>query len=586
MKISRPPLYWFKKNSSNLIAFGLLFLLAFGLLFIQFRHPIALNMDGGNNASNVQALMNFKQMPFSGSPVLPFVLSAIFGFLLGSVHAGIKIISTLSIVFVGWLIFDFIKRVTKENIPAIAGLLGWCVSLGVFIYPLGYLKQTVALPFLLLGLISLYWIYEKKNIRKNMIIWTLSFICIILSHTPSVILFLASSFVISASMLPGSEHKNGKLIGWSLWGLLGIGIITAPWTVPFFSQYYVQLSLGGWRTMVTSVKGLFSHRYQMQVDFNSFDYLHLGVPVFGLARTTEKWRRLALWLIGFGLAVFLVALFVNKYEWQERNILTMFVPLSILVGLGFYHLSKLITKKKVFFVPLAILMALVVFGLSGYGDTVMRTVKLARPIINLEQLADLNNFLEISAVEYSDNLFARHGLRFWATYTTEKHCGVFYRHWDENYFAVRNSRGKEALPDGREPEKGDYILISKSALFPWEKTVIQENRMKVLIPTKAEEYLKIEFEAGDDFDQVEVILKNIDSDLEHKHSFINIVYGKNDLGWLLTDVPRGRYEVVVVADGFEIDSASLYIEENLLDWANKKFNILVESREYLVMEVE
>ncbi|MEZ4812758.1 MAG: hypothetical protein R2883_04625 [Caldisericia bacterium] len=62
-------------------------------------------------------------------------------------------------------------------------------------------------------------------------------------------------------------------------------------------------------------------------------------------------EKLTLWLFGFGLAVFIVALFLWEYEWQERNILTMFVPLSILVGLGFYHLARLVTQKRSFSFP-------------------------------------------------------------------------------------------------------------------------------------------------------------------------------------------------------------------------------------------
>ncbi|HPL89799.1 MAG TPA: hypothetical protein PLX04_06085, partial [Caldisericia bacterium] len=122
------------------------------LLFLQLRSPLALNMDGGYNAANVKALMSFKPMPYDGSPPIPFVLSAIFGFIFSSASIGIKIVVTMSLVAVGLLIYLFVRKITGDDIAAIAALVGWCVSTAIITYPMGYLKQTVALPFLVGGL--------------------------------------------------------------------------------------------------------------------------------------------------------------------------------------------------------------------------------------------------------------------------------------------------------------------------------------------------------------------------------------------------------------------------------------------------
>lgn len=54
-----------KPRIGVMIAFAILALLALGLLWIQFRYPLALNMDGGNNAANTLAIMNGQSMPFS-----------------------------------------------------------------------------------------------------------------------------------------------------------------------------------------------------------------------------------------------------------------------------------------------------------------------------------------------------------------------------------------------------------------------------------------------------------------------------------------------------------------------------------------
>ncbi|MEZ4812759.1 MAG: hypothetical protein R2883_04630 [Caldisericia bacterium] len=106
-------------------------------------------------------------------------------------------------------------------------------------------------------------------------------------------------------------------------------------------------------------------------------------------------------------------------------------------------------------------MALGLFAVTGYHDTIFKTIKLARPVVTTQELVDLNNFLETDGLKYSENLYARHGLRFWVTYATEKHCGVLYRHWTDNFLAVRRSRGEVALPEGKTPEKVTTYYFQK-----------------------------------------------------------------------------------------------------------------------------
>ncbi len=572
-----------KPRIGVMIAFAILALLALGLLWIQFRYPLALNMDGGNNAANTLAIMNGQSMPFSGSPILPFALSALFGFIAGSVHAGIKIVTTISLVAVGYLIYAFTKHISKEDVAPIAALLGWCVSLGVFSYPLGYLKQTVSLPFLVAGLMSLYLVFESDKPKKYLALWAVCLVCAFMSHTPAVFLYLASSYTIAAIMLPGSDFKHGKLASALMWAAFGLGVMFAPWLIPFLSRWFVQLSLDGVRTIIVAIKGLFAFRVSEQVDFQYFDYLHIAVAVYGLAFTAKEWKRYALWLIGFGIGVVTVSVFASAYEWQGRNILTLFVPLSICVGLGFYHLSRLISKKLYIYVPVAIVSALLVFYVSGYHETVYKTIKLARPVVTVEQLADLNWLLESSPDEITDNLYARHGLRFWATYANGKHCGVLHRHWTENFLAIRSSRGEEELPDSRLPEKGDYLLISRTAMFKWPERVIEGRNYKAYVPEKAEENLRIRFDSTDSFETITVKLESSSGDVITKE-FERITYGENILDWLLVGVERGNYNVSIVCNGVESESVNVDMIDNNFHWTDLEFEEIASSKEYVILE--
>ncbi|MEZ4812760.1 MAG: hypothetical protein R2883_04635 [Caldisericia bacterium] len=86
--------------------------------------------------------------------------------------------------------------------------------------------------------------------------------------------------------------------------------------------------------------------------------------------------------------------------------------------------------------------------------------------------------------------------------------------------------------------------------------------------------------------QSQVILKSQKSDATIIHEFTDVPIGSNNLGWLLSDVPRDLYNVTIRIGEDITESAPLYIEENLLDWSNVDFKILSQSEEFLIMEVE
>jgi len=264
-----------KISKSALIILCILFVF---LLVFQFRHPLALNMDGGYNSANTSALMRFQPIPFSGSPVVPFSLSALFGWIGGfDADNGIKIVTALSLVVVGFLIYFFLKKITNEELPSLAGLVGWCVSFAIITYPMGYLKQTIALPFMFIALISLYFLIETGE--KKWWFWlALGTALTFLSHQPAVITLTACFAFILASMLPGSNLRHGRVMGFVLWGVILLGLATSPLTVPILARYFIQLDAHGYKTILIYLKGLISYRFQMTVDFAGFDWVLASTP--------------------------------------------------------------------------------------------------------------------------------------------------------------------------------------------------------------------------------------------------------------------------------------------------------------------
>ncbi|MBP7732489.1 MAG: glycosyltransferase family 39 protein [Caldisericia bacterium] len=571
----------------HLWAIIILIILAAGLALIQFRYPLALNYDGGYNAANTNALMNMDKMPFSGSPILPFSISALFGLIAGSASAGIKIASTLALVSVGWMIYAFTRKITNDEMAGLAALLGWCVTLGVFNYIYGYLKQTIALPFLVGGLMTLYFAIEEKKLVW-WILWIAGAIGTYLSHTPAFMTYAVCSAFVGAVMFYKSTYKYAKVVAIMLWVGIGLGLLSIPWSVPFLSKYVPQLSLGGWRTILIYIKGLFSHRYQMTTDFNLFDIPVLLLPVAGLVLVWLKQRKLGWWFFAFGCGVLFISLFAVKYEWQGRNIMTMFVPIAMLSGLGIWEMAKLLSKEKLARVITSIVLAAAIFFCANWPLTLKQHVADARPLVNQSQVDDLKTFLGTNGKgsEFIPSLYARHGLRFWATYATGDYVGVLFYDWDKKTLGIRQSRSGEDLGPSHTPSKGEYLLLSKTALFSWPTTVCAGEKLRASIPTKAQEYLLVDLRSTDKMDDVWIAIRDKNWGLLKKVYFRDITYGTNKTGMLLTGIKRGQYWVQVGYDEQSLPPAKIEIEENLLEWATTDFTVKAQSQEYLIIEAK
>lgn len=570
------------------MAFAILAILAAGLLFIQFRYPLALNYDGGYNAANTNALMNFGKMPFSGSPILPFSISAAFGLIAGSASAGIKIASTLALVAVGWMIYAFIRKTTNDDqISGVSALLGWCITLGVFNYIYGYLKQTIALPFLVGGLMALYLAIEEKRVQW-WILWIAGAIGTFLSHTPAFMTFAVSSAFVAAVLFYKSTYKHAKTIAIALWIAIGLGLLSIPWSVPFLSKYIPQLSLGGWRTILIYIKGLFSHRYQMTTDFNLLDIPVLLLPAAGLVLVWLKQRKLGWWFFAFGCGVLLISLFAVKYEWQGRNIMTMFVPIAMLSGLGIWLMAKYLGRKTIHKHIVALSLTASIFFCANWPLTIKQHVADARPLVSVDQVEDLKTLLgqEGKGSQFMANLYSRHGLRFWATYATGKYVGVLFYDWDKKTLGIRQSRSGEDLGPSHTPGKGEYLLLSKTALFAWPTTLCVGEKMKAHIPTRAQEYISVDVNSTDRMDNVWLAVRDENWNLLKKEYIKVITYGTNRTGVLLTGIKRGRYWVQIGYGNQTLPPAKVDIEENLLEWAKTDFIVRAQSTQFLIIEAK
>lgn len=571
----------------HLWAIIILAVLAAGLIAIQFRQPLALNFDGGYNAANTDALMHFHKFPFSGSPILPFALSAIFGLVAGSASAGVKLASTLSLVAVGLMIYAFVRKITKDSVASISALLGWCVTLGVFTFIAGYLKQTVALPFVVGGLMTLWFaIFEKKWFWW--VLWGVGLIGSYLCHTPSVMVFLVASVFVASALFWMDGGKREKTIAIVLWIGIGIGLLSIPWSVPFLSKYVPQLSLGGWRTILVYIKGLFSYRYQMTTGFTWWMLPVLLAPVAGLVVVWFKNRKLALWFFAFSAAIMLISLFAVKYEWQGRNVMTFLVPIAMLTGLACWYGAAWLSKYKKPRIVVAALLAATIFFMASWPATVVKYVKDAKPIVTTSQLDDLGRFLgqDGAGSKYLPNLYARHGLRFWATYATKQYVGVFFYDWDRKTIGIRQSRSGEDLGPSHTPEPGEYILVSKKAVSQWATTLCNGEKLKAFVPVKTQEYLGVMVDSVDRLDGVWLSLRDKDWNLLKKATFNGVTYGRNTIGMLLTGIPKGEYFVQVGWRDHTLAPAKTTIEENYLSFAQTDFAMRAQSEEYLIIEAK
>lgn len=577
-----------KISKSALIILGVLLVF---LLVFQFRHPLALNMDGGYNSANTSALMRFQPMPFSGSPIVPFSLSALFGWIGGfNADNGIKIVTTLSLVMVGFLIYWFLKKVTNDELASLAGLAGWCVSFAVITYPMGYLKQTIALPFMLIALVSLYFLLETG--QKKWWIWLLIGSAVtFLSHQPATITLAACFAFMLAAMLPGSNVRHGRITGFALWGLLVLGLATSPLTVPILARHFIQLDAHGYKTILIYLKGLVSYRFQMTADFGGFDWLLAAIPVFGLGKTIEKHRRLALWLLGFGLGVFLVACFASRYEWQGRNIMTMFVPLSILMGLGFYYIADLISSRNALKVVISVSLALLVMLAAGYQDSAIRYISAAKPVVTTTQRENLAKIIDALKPEQAQNLYARHGLRFWATESTGKYVGVMFYDWDRKTFGIRKSRGGEDITGSRDPKPGDCLLISKQPMFGAKYETFELGGVQFTIQKNAQEYFEI-ITTSKINATVQLMIKGNVADKSklnlEKATPFEVAEGKTSkTGFVLGKLsPRGKKQLIVTVYDSETQTVEIdfTIDENLLEYCEfEDFMTVAENEDYIII---
>lgn len=577
-----------KISKSALIILGILLVF---LLVFQFRYPLALNMDGGYNSANTSALMRFQPMPFSGSPIVPFSLSALFGWIGGfNANNGIKIATALSLVTVGLIIYLFLKKVTNEELPSLAGLIGWCVSFAVITYPMGYLKQTIALPFMIIALISECFLIETGE--KKWWVWLLiGALATVLSHQPSTLTLAVCSVFVLAAMLPGSNLRNGRLFGFALWGVIVLALVTSPLTVPVLARYIVQLDAFGYKTILIYLKGLLSYRFQMTVDFAGFDWLLAAVPVFGLGVTIEKHRRLAMWLLGFGLGVFVVACFASKYEWQGRNIMTLFVPLSILIGLGFYYIADLISKKDVLKVAISVSLALLVIFSAGYHASAIKYITTAKPVISQSQRDKLASIIDSLKPEQVENLYARHGLRFWATESTGKFVGVFFYDWDRKTFGIRKSRGGEDISDSRDPKHGDLLLISKQPMFGARYEKVELGGIEFTFQKNAQEYYEIVANPKTKATvQLMIKSKTVGKEgfnLEKATTFETEIDRDAKIGFVLGKYsPRGQKQLILTVYGSKTETVELdfSIDENLLEYAEfTDFETVAENDDYIII---
>ena len=572
----------------HLVMVFILLVLTGFLLFLQFRFPLVLNMDGGYNAANVKALMSFKSMPYDGSPPVPFALSAIFGLMFSSASIGIKIVVTMSLVAVGLLIYLFVRKITGDDIAAIAALAGWCVSTAIVTYPMGYLKQTVALPFLVGGLMSLYLLFTEKKKLLWGLFFALSFPLVYLSHSPSFLALLASSYVIAAIMLAFSETKTQKIFGFSMLILFILGLASTPWTLPILAKKMIQIDPKGYSTIAIYLKGLFAFRFEQSVDFRGFDWLLATVPVFGLAFCARAgWKKFTLWSLGFLAGIFVLSCFLAKYEWQGRNVMTMLVPLSMMMGLGFYEASGLLFKEKLQKTIAAVLVALCVFLMAGYQSTAIKYAKTGKPIITEEQLSDLSAFISPFDQSIKENLYARHGLRFWATYATGDPVGVFFYDWDRKTFAIRKSRGEEDVGESRKPDREDYLFVSKRPLFGCRIEKLSAPNFKAYVPEQAQEYIKVTVRTTSPIRSLRVTFRDEMWRLVYQQDMKNVLPGEYlDFGKLLNGIKRGTYYLQVTGDSHSTVPFMVKVTENLLSYSEKPFGAVSESKDFVLVRIK
>jgi hypothetical protein len=272
--------------------------------------------------------------------------------------------------------------------------------------------------------------------------------------------------------------------------------------------------------------------------------------------------------------------------------MTMFVPLSILTGLGFYYISDLISKKDVIKIAISISLALLVMLSAGYHVSALKYVSATKPVITITQRESLASIINSIKPEQVENLYARHGLRFWATQSTRKYLGVMFYDWDRKTFGIRKSRGGEDIIGSRDPKPGDCLLISKQPMFGAKYETVEFEGVEFIIQKNAQEYFELIVKSDKDASiEIENLASDTDSANENtitikavieknQEEKIGFVYGNNS--------SRGKKNLkikLVYTDNSENTYEFNYIiEENLMQYAQfADFDKIAENEDYIII---
>jgi hypothetical protein len=266
--------------------------------------------------------------------------------------------------------------------------------------------------------------------------------------------------------------------------------------------------------------------------------------------------------------------------------MTFLVPIAILSGTACWHGAAWLSKYRRPRLVIGVLLALAVIFMAGWPQTLIKYAKDAKPIVSTEQVKDMERFLTDDGAgnKFLPNLYARHGLRFWATYASKSYLGVFFYDWDRKAIGIRQSRSGDDLGPSHTPGKGEYILVSKTPIPPAPTTLCKGDKFTARIPTKAQEFLGIELQGVDDLEGVWIALRDERWNLVKKATTDGVTYGKSTAGMLLTGVQKGVYWVQVGWKDHVLQPAQVAIEENYLSFAQTEFAMRAQTENYLIIE--
>jgi hypothetical protein len=266
--------------------------------------------------------------------------------------------------------------------------------------------------------------------------------------------------------------------------------------------------------------------------------------------------------------------------------MTFLAPIAILSGTACWQGAAWLSKYRKPRLVIGILIAAAILFMAGWPQTLTKYARDAKPIVTTEQVQDLQRFLTDGGTgnRFLPNLYARHGLRFWATYASGRYLGVFFYDWDRKTIGIRQSRSGEDLGPSHTPGKGEYILVSKTHIPPVPTTLCNGDKFKAWVPAKAQEYLGVSLQSVDDLEGVWVALRDERWNLVKKATTDSVTYGKSTVGMLLTGVKKGTYWVQIGWKDHILQPAQVHIEENHLGWAKTEFAMRAQSENHLIIE--